>query len=250
MASVNAPVLCRSAAAVAASSSSTRVPAAPLVMSDRSIVSGPPTLLNGYGLLPTQLYIVALVCSGIAFLVPPVRSWLRNKLTTYSFAGNPDGNVVVTAEGIPYKSYSSSSSSSSTTQGNQDTSSTVRATMKMVVPGDAGIYATGLFVVAVAETLLEVVVSSSSSGNTGTNSNSNDKTSLLPAGFHPPVVALHHAAADRGDEDGNGIRGSSLLVRNLCRLGAEINLELIDDGATNTKTVLDPTTMRNIQSKL
>ena len=231
MASVNAPVLCRSAAAVSSTSSS-KSSLAPLFISDRSIVSGPPKLLNGYGLFPTQLYISALVFSGIAFLFPPVRSWLRNKLTTYSFAGNPDGNVVVNAEGIPYKSSSSIQDT--------DPSSTVRSTMRMVVPGDAGIYATGLFAVAVAETLLEVVRASSS----GTGTRGNTK-SLLPAGFHPPVVALHHATIN-ASEDGNGV---GLLVKNLCRLGTDIQLQLID-GSTNTNTVLDPTTMMHLQSKL
>ena len=233
MASVNAPVLCRSAAAASSKSSAASSSIyTPLLISDRSIVSGPPKLLNGYGLFPTQLYISALVFSGIAFLFPPVRSWLRNKLTTYSFSGNPDGNVVVNAEGIPYKSSSSIQDT--------DPSSTVRSTMRMVVPGDAGIYATGLFAVAVAETLLEVVRASSS----GTGTRSNTK-SLLPAGFHPPVVALHHATINAG-EDGNGV---GLLVRNLCRLGTDIQLQLID-GSTNTNTVLDPTTMMHLQSKL
>ena len=233
MASVNAPVLCRSAAAASSKSSAASSSIyTPLLISDRSIVSGPPKLLNGYGLFPTQLYISALVFSGIAFLFPPVRSWLRNKLTTYSFAGNPDGNVVVNAEGIPYKSSSSIQDT--------DPSSTVRSTMRMVVPGDAGIYATGLFAVAVAETLLEVVRASSS----GTGTRSNTKP-LLPAGFHPPVVALHHATVADG-EDGNGV---GLLVRNLCRLGTDIQLQLID-GSTNTNTVLDPTTMMHLQSKL
>ena len=233
MASVNAPVLCRSAAAASSKSSAASSSIyTPLLISDRSIVSGPPKLLNGYGLFPTQLYISALVFSGIAFLFPPVRSWLRNKLTTYSFAGNPDGNVVVNAEGIPYKSSSSIQDT--------DPSSTVRSTMRMVVPGDAGIYATGLFAVAVAETLLEVVRASSS----GTGTRGNTK-SLLPAGFHPPVVALHHATIN-ASEDGNGV---GLLVKNLCRLGTDIQLQLID-GSTNTNTVLDPTTMMHLQSKL
>lgn len=191
MAGINVPVLCRSASTMGYSND--------LAITDRSIVSGKPSLLNGYGLFPTQLYIGALVIGGIALVLPPFRWWLKKKLQTYSFGGDPSGKVFVNAEGL-------------------SKGSDGKADAHIIIPGDAGIYATGLFASGVANALLEAT----SAG------------SALPpplAGFHPPVAALHRS-------------GDGLLVRHLQKLGAEFSLKVTPSKQAEVKT-LDAAKLRS-----
>lgn len=172
MSGINVPVLCRAAPVLGFP--------ADLSISDRSVVSGRPSLLNGYGLFATQLYISALLVGGISLAFPPFRWWLKNKLKTYSYAGDPAGKVFVDAHGLSACKKAS-------------------ATAHCIYPGDPGIYATGLFAAAVANSLLEATRSGS----------------LYPplAGFHSPVAALL------------GCR-KGLLVDHLKGLGAEIKVEV------------------------
>mmetsp|Transcript_23164 Transcript_23164/g.42605 ORF Transcript_23164/g.42605 Transcript_23164/m.42605 type:complete len:454 (+) Transcript_23164:188-1549(+) len=175
MSAINVPVLCRAAPTLGFSSDFT--------ISDKSVV-GRPTLLNGYGLFPVQMYIAALVMGGIALVLPPFRGLFRGKLKTYSYNGDPSGKVFLDAQGIATNKKSS-------------------AMAKCVFPGDAGIYATGLFAVSVANSLQEATTAGS-------------QYSMPPAGFHSPVAALH------------GCR-QGLLVDNLRALGADIRVEVVPE---------------------
>jgi len=168
---VNVPVLCRAASIFGVSSN--------LSISDRSVVSAKPTLLNGYGLFPTLLYILALIVGCLLLAFPPFRWWLRNRLNTYSYGGNPAGKVILDV-------YGRSACQKS-------------ATAHCVFPGDAGIYATGLFAVGVANALLEATTTVS-------------KYPPPPTGFRTPVAALHRCRP-------------GLIVEHLKRLGAEIKVE-------------------------
>mmetsp|Transcript_26773 Transcript_26773/g.57602 ORF Transcript_26773/g.57602 Transcript_26773/m.57602 type:complete len:459 (+) Transcript_26773:89-1465(+) len=150
MSVINVPVLCRAAPILGISSD--------LTVSDRSVVSGAPTFLNGYGMFGTLTYIATLFVGAIAFAVPPVRGTIRNRLKGYSFNGNPAGKVFVDASGLSLNKKST-------------------ATAKCVFPGDAGIYATGHFAAGVANALLDAT--------------SSDSSYPMPlAGFHSPVAAL------------------------------------------------------------
>ena len=174
MSAVNIPVLCRAAPTLGFSSN--------LAISDKSVVSGPPSLLNGYGLFPTQIYITTLLVGGMALIFPPFRGWIRNKIKQgYSYNGDASGKVYLDVRGISENKKSS-------------------ALAKCMFPGDAGIYATGLFAASVANALLEA-----------TSSESKDKPL---AGFHSPVAAMHCCR-------------EGLLVDKLRDLGAEIKVEII-----------------------
>ena len=175
MAGINVPILCRAAPQMGFDNTN-------LVISDKSVVSGRPTLWNAYGLVPTQLYISALVVSGIALVLPPVRWWLRRKLqSSYSYGGDPKGQVMAQAEAVCAKN------------------SQRTASAKLTVPGDAGIYATGLFAAATANALLEAV----------------QTANPPPSGFHTPVAALHNVRP-------------GLLVDSLVSLGATIVAKGVD----------------------
>ena len=80
-----------------------------------------------------------------------------------------------------------------------------------VYPGDAGIYATGLFAAGVANALLEATAAGS-------------KLPPPLAGFHSPVTSLHKS-------------GSGLLVKHLCILGAEINIKVMPQNGAEVKDV-------------
>ena len=181
MAGVNVPILCRAAPQMGFDNKN-------LVITDKSVVSGKPSLLNGYGLISTQLYISALVVSGIALVLPPVRWWLRRKLqSSYSYGGDSTGQVIAQAQAVCAK----------------DSQRT--ATAKLTVPGDAGIYATGLFAAAAANALLEATQSAN----------------LPPAGFHTPVAALH--------------LNPGLLVGSLNNLGATVLVNGVDGQPIRSK---------------
>lgn len=210
MSGVNVPVLCRAASTFGHSSvrggggaeggSSTR---SELTISDKSVFVSNPSLLNGYGLIGSTLYISVLVMSEVAAMIPPFRSWLRRRLQRYSFNGDPTGKVYLHAKG-----------SSAMIVGNDTPSS--YATAKCVFPGDAGIYATGLFAASVATSLLEVTtpISSSSSNN-----------AMLPlAGFHSPVAALQ-------------VCRPGLLVERLTAIGAQIAVELVPQLGANARVI-------------
>mmetsp|Transcript_11634 Transcript_11634/g.34199 ORF Transcript_11634/g.34199 Transcript_11634/m.34199 type:complete len:341 (-) Transcript_11634:34-1056(-) len=174
MAGINIPVLCRSAPILGFSSD--------LAILDRSVMSDRPSMLNTFGLIPTQLYIVTLLLSGLTLVMPPIRWWLRRKLQTYSFGGNASGKVVLDAEGL----------SKGVDRAN--------VTAHIVVPGDPGIYANGLFAAGVANALVEAT--------------SVDSKVLPPlVGIHSPVAALHNS-------------GNGLLVKNLMKLGAKISVQV------------------------
>lgn len=184
MSAVNVPVLCRAAPTLGFSSD--------LTISDKSVVSGPPSLLNGYGLFPTGIYITTLLVGGMALVFPPFRGWVRNKINKgYSYNGDASGKVYLSVQG---KCSNSKSSAFAT----------------CMFPGDAGIYATGLFAASVANALLEVTSSES-------------KCKPL-AGFHSPVAALHHCRP-------------GVLVDNLRALGAEIKVEVVSTEEGMTKEI-------------
>lgn len=151
MSSINVPVLCRAAPTLGFSSN--------LSISDRLVVGGRPSFFNAYGLFKTQVYIIALALGGVAISLPPFRWWLRGRMKTYSYGGDPSGRTLLDARGVSV-----------------DGGSTALA--KCAFPGDCGIYATGLFASAVARALHEATSSGS--------------THPMPlAGFHSPVAALH-----------------------------------------------------------
>eukprot|EP00956_Cyclotella_meneghiniana_P007376 scaffold10055_cov63-Cyclotella_meneghiniana.AAC.8 len=151
MSAVNVPVLCRAAPTLGFPSS--------LTISDKSVVSGPPSLLNGYGLFPTSIYITTLLVGGMALAFPPIRGWIRKKINTgYSYNGDASGKVFLNAQGLSLNKKS-------------------KAFARCVFQGDAGIYATGLFAASVANALLE--------------STSIESKHKPLAGFHSPVAALH-----------------------------------------------------------
>ena len=191
MAGINVPILCRAAPTFGFSTD--------LVISDRSVVSGKPSLLNAYGLISTQLYITALVMSGLALALPPVRWWLKRSLKTYSYSGDSLGKVVMDAEAL------SAGGGSAT------------ATARLSVPGDAGIYATGLFAASVANALHEVT-------SVATKTTSKQGTSMPPAGFHSPVAALHRCRP-------------GLLVDNLKKLGADVTVKAMPNVGVEEKIV-------------
>jgi hypothetical protein len=147
---INAPVLCSSAHTLGISSD--------LIISDRQVVSGRPSLLNGYGLFPVQAYITTLGLTVLAFALPPVRWFLRSRLKGYSYNGNPSARVILDVRGLSTNKKSS-------------------AIANCVFPGDGGIYATGLFAAGVANAIHEA-----------TSTGSKHPRPL--AGFHPPVAAL------------------------------------------------------------
>ena len=99
-------------------------------------------------------------------------------MQSYSYGGDPNGQVIVNAQAICAK--------------NSDRA----ATAQLTVPGEAGIYATGLFAAATANALYQAV-------------NGGGGGSFPPAGFHTPVVALHNVRP-------------GLLVDSLTSLGATV----------------------------
>ncbi|KAL3816870.1 hypothetical protein ACHAXA_005148 [Cyclostephanos tholiformis] len=152
MSVVNVPVLCRAASTLGFTSD--------LKISDKVSIVSNPSIHNGYGLFGAQVYIAILFTCGMASMIRPFRSWLRRKLETYSYYGNPSGRVLLDVRG-----------SSTTNDGTY-------ATAKCTFPGDPGIYATGLFAAGVAGALLKATYL--------------DSEFPLPlVGFHSPVAALH-----------------------------------------------------------
>ena len=191
MSQVNIPVLCRAAPTLGFSSE--------ISISDKSIVSGPPTLMNMYGLFPTGMYIATLVLGGLSLAFPPVRGWIRKKINSgYSYTGDASGRVYLDAQGVSSNKKSS-------------------AMAKCMYPGDAGIYATGLFAASVANALLEAT--------------SSESTTKPLAGFHSPIAALSCC------RDG-------LLVDKLKDLGAEIKVEVIPEAGVASKEI-DPSKLRS-----
>lgn len=172
MAGVNIPILCRAATTLGISGSN-------LVISDRSVVSGKPSIMNGWGLPAVMIYTSALALGGLAMILPPFRSWLRRRLQSYSYGGSVKGKVYLDTEAIVAKGASAKS--------------------RLVVPGDAGIYATGLFATGVANGLLMATRPGS-------------KYPLPLVGFHSPVVALYKSDPE-------------LIVEQLRNLGAEVSVE-------------------------
>jgi len=166
MTKINIPVLCRAAPSLGLPTN--------LVITDRSVLKKP-TLTNGYGLLPSISYCLISASWSVLMLFPMFRSWVRNKLKTYNFFGNAAGRVVVDAEAVSETGAS-------------------RAAVRLDIPGDAGIYATGLFAAAVANSVHQ-----------GTKS--------LLAGFHSPVVGLCSKGSDREGK---------ILIDNMKRLGTTI----------------------------
>ena len=92
MSLINVPVLCRAAPTLGFSSD--------ITISDKTVVGGKPTLLNGYGLFQAQIYIATLVLGSAALAIPPLRGWLRNKLKTYQFNGNAAAKVYLDVKGL------------------------------------------------------------------------------------------------------------------------------------------------------
>lgn len=191
MSTVNVPVLCRAAPTLGFSSN--------ISISDKSVVSGRPSLFNGYGLFPTQIYITTLVFGGIALAFPPFRGWIRNKISKgYSYNGDPSGKVYLDVHGVSSTKRSS-------------------ALARCMFPGDAGIYATGLFAASVANALLEAT--------------SSDSKQKPLAGFHSPIAAMSSCR-------------QGLLVDKLSDLGAQIKVEVISESNGAVK-VIDACKMRS-----
>ena len=167
MSPINIPVLCRAASALGFSND--------LTITDRSVLSGKSSIWNGFKLFRTLIFTTVLILFNLMLKVSYFRNWLRKKLQTYSFNGNPEGSVIVHAEAMSAKGK--------------------RATAKLEVPGDSGIYATGLFATTVALSLHEAT---------------REGATLHPlVGFHSPVVALHACRPN-------------IIVDNLRRLGAQV----------------------------
>merc|ERR1711998_140378 len=151
MAQVNVPVLSRSAAAFGLD---------PFDITDRSSVVEQPSAATLWGLIPNLVYMCLLACVGLLATIPQFRYWLRGRLQTYSYNGNPNSKVIFDAEAIA-----------------KDGGVTSRVHLQC--PGDPGIYATGLFATGVALTLSKAT--------------DPDSTYLPPrAGFNSPVVALNN----------------------------------------------------------
>ncbi len=155
MSVIHVPVLCRSAPVLGFTSD--------LRIHDRASIVSVPSWKNGYGLFSAQVYIAILFANGMASMIRPIRSWLRNKLETgYSYHSDPRGQVKLDVVGT-----------STTNDGRYS-----RA--ECVFPGNPGIYATGLFAAGVAGALLEATMTSHHEG-----------FALPLVGFHSPVAALH-----------------------------------------------------------
>jgi len=170
MATVNVPVLSRAASALGFSSD--------LTIKDRFVVGkGKSTVWNGFGLFPTLAFTFALIFGLIMMKLPFFRSWLRKKLQTYNYHGYAKGMVTLNAEAVSFNGK--------------------RATAELIVPGDAGIYATGLYAAAVANSLHQATL---------------EGAAKPLAGFHTPVVALNTCRPN-------------LIVDNLRRLGAEVVIQ-------------------------
>lgn len=198
MTSVNVPVLCRSAPTLGFSGD--------LVISDRSIVSGRASIMNGWGLIPTVIYTGVLVAGGLSMALPPFRWWLKRKLRTYSYGGDRRGKIFLHAQALPAPAFGAGKWGGPS------------ATARCMYPGDAGIYATGLFAAAVAHALLDA-----------TSAGSGLQAPL--AGFHSPVAALHRC-------------GGGLLVRRLRDIGAEIEVRVVpSEGAE--EMLVDATELRS-----
>jgi len=173
MSAVNVPVLCQAAPKLGFSSD--------LTISDKSVVTRSPSLLNCYGLFQAQINIAVLAFGGVALLIPPIRGWLRNRLKTFSYNGDVSSKVFLDAKG-------------------SNKNSSAEAKAKCMFPGDPGIYATGLFAMATANSIFEAT--------------SPDSKFPMPlAGFHSPVAAL-------------SVCRPGLMVDKLRDLGAEIKVEV------------------------
>eukprot|EP00581_Thalassiosira_minuscula_P016836 CAMPEP_0183732602 /NCGR_PEP_ID=MMETSP0737-20130205/38852_1 /TAXON_ID=385413 /ORGANISM="Thalassiosira miniscula, Strain CCMP1093" /LENGTH=487 /DNA_ID=CAMNT_0025965653 /DNA_START=66 /DNA_END=1529 /DNA_ORIENTATION=- len=199
MSVINVPVMCRTASTLGYSNN--------ISIHDKSVFGGRPSLMNGYGLLGTQLYIATLFVGGMALALPPVRAYLRRKMKNYGFDGNPSGKVYLDARGV-------------------SADETRSALARCVVPGDAGIYATGLLAAGVANALHEAITSST----TTTASSATDGIGMPLAGFHAPVAALH--TCRRG-----------LLVDHLKGMGVDISVRVVPEGGVAKE--LDATTLRS-----
>jgi len=164
MSAINVPVLQRAAHNLGIDS---------IDVSDR-IAVGPKGALSIFGLLPVLIFQIVLFLGGLLLVTPCFRWWLRRRLKTYSFAGNPNGSVKV---------WATARSSDGATE----------AKVRMFIKGDAGIYATGLLAAAVARALLKA------------NRSSQD---VRPdRGFSTPCIALR-----RGDMLLRELRDSGVAV--------------------------------------
>lgn len=150
MSAVNVPVMLWSSSQLSRKSFRIR---------DRNAV-GPSSLFSLFGLVPTLIYEWILFCAVFLLLLPPVRWFIRRFLKTYTFDGAPKGVVTLRA-----------SATSSHKNNNVN--------FEMKIPGDPGIYATGLLASAVAYAILDC---ESSSGK-----------KKMKSGFVPPVAALNES---------------------------------------------------------
>ena len=123
---------------------------------DRSAVGPAKSVLSLYGLIPTLIYEFVLFSAVFMLLLPPIRWLIRRFLKTYSYDGAPHGVVTLRA-------------SATSSKGNTNVD------FEMKLPGDPGIYATGLLAAAVAFAMLDNTMA-------GTK---------MPSGFVPPVAALN-----------------------------------------------------------
>ncbi len=197
MSIVNVPVLCRAAPTLGFTYKD-------LSISDRLSVVGRGSWYNGcYGLVQAQIYIMALVAGAMVFAIPQCRNFVRERLDTYNFHGDPSSKVYVDVRGAP---------SSQGVVGRK----TAFALARCIFPGDPGIYATGFFATGVANALLEATTSFPSENN---------KRIKPLAGFHSPVAALH------------GCR-PGLLVDHLREMGAQIKVEMREIDTTKRRSKL------------
>ena len=206
MSVVNVPVLCRSAHTLGFAADR-------LSISDRSVVISHPTWRSGYGLLGAQAYIAVLFAAGVASMIGPLRSRLRRSLETYGYGGDPAGRVHLDVRGY------------------DDDDDGSYATAKCDFPGDAGIYATGLFAAGVACALHEAAAASSSPPSSSSPGGAGGFPAPL-VGFHSPVAALRDCGPD-------------MLVNRLREMGARIDVEFVPGGGGAEARAIDVAELRS-----
>lgn len=117
MSLVNAPVMYRAAA---------KNGIKPFSMRDSAAIGGG-SALGLWGFIPTMVYILVLLLSGFLLLIPCFRWCLKRRLRSYSYGGNANALVTVKACASAVLN-----------------KRVVKHSMDLVIPGDPGIYATGL----------------------------------------------------------------------------------------------------------
>lgn len=130
MSLVNVPVVFRAAATNGIK---------PFTMWDRTAIGGA-SALSLWGLIPAMLYVLVLLFAGLLMLMPCFRWWLKRRLQSYSYDGDASGLVSMRAVA------SSNAGPSKPAK---------KHNMMLSIPGDPGIYATGLMASAVALALFE-----------------------------------------------------------------------------------------------